>query len=187
MKISFCFEALEFQCHFALRPSKVRKLVRRNQFQVKSTNMGTGRKLVTLQYACFPRCAERPHFWLNFATVQGLNFDLATFGQRKFSNVGALRQDPATWFEFLSFFIFWTLVAAPLDHDLSFWSFFELFRIIVRKKCTGIVCKNCRKQFKGKLSKAQPKFPACLGFFTKLCTKSAVFKSSIALARFNFT
>ena len=33
------------------RPSKVRKLVCTNQFQVKNTKMGTGRKFVTLQYA----------------------------------------------------------------------------------------------------------------------------------------
>ena len=32
-----------------MRPLKVRKLVRANQFQVKSTKMGTGRKFVTLQ------------------------------------------------------------------------------------------------------------------------------------------
>ena len=46
----FRFEALEFQCNFLLRPSKVRKLVRTNpnQFQLKSTKMGTGRKFVTL-------------------------------------------------------------------------------------------------------------------------------------------
>ena len=36
MKISFCFEAIEFQRHFLRRPSKVRKLVRTNQFQVES-------------------------------------------------------------------------------------------------------------------------------------------------------
>ena len=46
----FCLEAIEFQCNFVLRPSKVRKLVCTNQFQVKSTKMGTGRKFVTLQY-----------------------------------------------------------------------------------------------------------------------------------------
>ena len=51
MKIYFCLEAIEFQCNFVLRPSKVRKLVRTNQFQVKSTKMGTGRKFVTLQYS----------------------------------------------------------------------------------------------------------------------------------------
>ena len=50
MKIYFCLEAIEFQCNFVLRPSKVRKLVRTNQFQAKSTKMGTGRKFVTLQY-----------------------------------------------------------------------------------------------------------------------------------------
>ena len=50
MEIFFCFDALEFQRQFVLRPSKVRKLVRTNQFQVKSTKMGTGRKFVTLQY-----------------------------------------------------------------------------------------------------------------------------------------
>ena len=50
MKNYFCLEAIEFQCNFVLRPSKVRKLVRTNQFQVKSTKMGTGRKFVTLQY-----------------------------------------------------------------------------------------------------------------------------------------
>ena len=49
MKIYFRFEALEFQWHFVFRPSKVRKLVRTNQFQVKSTKMGTRRKFVTLQ------------------------------------------------------------------------------------------------------------------------------------------
>ena len=38
------------KCNFVLRPSKVRKLVRTNQFQVKSTKMGTGRKFITLQY-----------------------------------------------------------------------------------------------------------------------------------------
>ena len=36
--------------HFVLRPSKELKLVRTDQFQVKSTKMGTGRKFVTLQY-----------------------------------------------------------------------------------------------------------------------------------------
>ena len=50
MKISFCFEAIEFQRHFFRRPSKVRKLVRTNQFQVESTKIGTVRKFVTLQY-----------------------------------------------------------------------------------------------------------------------------------------
>ena len=50
MKISFCFEAIEFQRHFLRRPSKVRKLVRMNQFQVESTKIGTVRKFVTLQY-----------------------------------------------------------------------------------------------------------------------------------------
>ena len=50
MKISFCFEAIEFQRHFRRRPSKVRKLVRTNQFQVESTKIGTVRKFVTLQY-----------------------------------------------------------------------------------------------------------------------------------------
>ena len=49
---SFRFEALEFQCYFVLRLSKVRKLVCVNRFQVKSTKMGTGRKFVTLQYTC---------------------------------------------------------------------------------------------------------------------------------------
>ena len=49
MNISFCFGAIEFQCDFIMRPSKVRKLVPANQFQVKSTKMGTGRKFVTLQ------------------------------------------------------------------------------------------------------------------------------------------
>ena len=42
MKISFCFDALEFQRYFVWWPSKVRKLVRTNQFQVKSTKMGSG-------------------------------------------------------------------------------------------------------------------------------------------------
>ena len=56
MKIYFCLEAIEFQCNFVLRPSKVRKLVRTNQFQVKSTKMGTGRKFVTLQYVYVPVC-----------------------------------------------------------------------------------------------------------------------------------
>ena len=50
MKIYFCLEANEFQCNFVLRPSRVRKLVRTNQFQVKSTKLGTVRKFVTLQY-----------------------------------------------------------------------------------------------------------------------------------------
>ena len=50
MKISFRLEALKFQCHFLLRPSKVRKLIHTNQFQLKGTKMGTGRKVVTLQY-----------------------------------------------------------------------------------------------------------------------------------------
>ena len=45
MKIYFCLGAIEFQCNFVLRPSKVRKLVRTNQFQVKSTKMGTVRKI----------------------------------------------------------------------------------------------------------------------------------------------
>ena len=35
----FCLEAIEFKCIFVLRPSKVRKLVRTNQFQVKSTKI----------------------------------------------------------------------------------------------------------------------------------------------------
>ena len=50
MKIYFCLGAIEFQCNFVLRPSKVRKLVRTNQFQVKSTKIDTVRKFVTLQY-----------------------------------------------------------------------------------------------------------------------------------------
>ena len=50
MKISSCFEALDFQCHFVLRLSEVRKLVHTNLFQVKSTKMGTARKFATLQY-----------------------------------------------------------------------------------------------------------------------------------------
>ena len=48
-KFIFGLEAIEFQCNFVVRPSKVRKLVRTNQFQVKSTKIGTGRKFVTLQ------------------------------------------------------------------------------------------------------------------------------------------
>ena len=44
MKIYFCLGAIKFQCNFVLRPSKVRKLVRMNQFQVKSTKMGTGER-----------------------------------------------------------------------------------------------------------------------------------------------
>ena len=58
MKISFCFLAIEFQRHFLRRPSKVRKLVRTNQFQVESTKIGTVRKFVTLQYmlACLRLC-----------------------------------------------------------------------------------------------------------------------------------
>ena len=47
----FCFEAIELQCDFIMKLSKVGKLVRTNQFQVKSTKMGTRRKFVTLQYA----------------------------------------------------------------------------------------------------------------------------------------
>ena len=45
---------------FVLRPSKVRKLVRTNQFQVKSTKMGTGRKFVILQYVSnfFTLCGD---------------------------------------------------------------------------------------------------------------------------------
>ena len=39
MKIYFCLGAIEFQCNFVLMPSKVRKLVRTNQFQVKSTKI----------------------------------------------------------------------------------------------------------------------------------------------------
>ena len=39
-KFFFRFEALKFQSHFLLRPSKVRKVVRTNQFQLKSTKMG---------------------------------------------------------------------------------------------------------------------------------------------------
>ena len=50
MRTSFQFEALEFQCHIVLRPSKVRKLVWTNQFQVNSTKMGTGRKFVILRF-----------------------------------------------------------------------------------------------------------------------------------------
>ena len=50
MKICFCLGAIEFQCNFVLRLSRVRKLVRTNQFQVKSTKMGTVRNFVTLQY-----------------------------------------------------------------------------------------------------------------------------------------
>ena len=53
MKIYFCLGAIEFQCNFVLRPSKVRKLVRTNQFQVKSTKIDTVRKFVTLQYICY--------------------------------------------------------------------------------------------------------------------------------------
>ena len=45
----FCFEIVQFHCVFIVRPGKVRKLVRRNQFQVKSTKIGTGGKFVTLQ------------------------------------------------------------------------------------------------------------------------------------------
>ena len=44
----FCFED-----HFVLRTSKVRKLVRANQFQVKSTKIGAVQNFVTLQYAIF--------------------------------------------------------------------------------------------------------------------------------------
>ena len=61
MKIYFVLRPSNFNVIIALRPSKVRKLVRTNQFQVKSTKMGTGRKFVTLQYvvdvlpnACVP-------------------------------------------------------------------------------------------------------------------------------------
>ena len=64
MKISFCFEAVEFQCDFIMRPLKVQKLVRANQFQVKSTKMGIGRKFVTLQYtrpSCFRLHHESRH------------------------------------------------------------------------------------------------------------------------------
>ena len=43
-EISFCFETLELD-DFVFRPSKVRKLVRTNQFQVKSMKMGTGWKM----------------------------------------------------------------------------------------------------------------------------------------------
>ena len=52
MKVSFGFDALEFQSHFVFRPSKVRKLIRTNQFHVKNTKMGAGRKFVTLQSMC---------------------------------------------------------------------------------------------------------------------------------------
>ena len=54
MKRSFCLEALEFQSHFVLRTSKVRTLVRTNQFQVKCTKMGTRRKFVTFRYDVLP-------------------------------------------------------------------------------------------------------------------------------------
>ena len=47
MKISFRFETLEFQCHFVLRLSKVRELVRAKSKVRKWVN---GRKFVTLQY-----------------------------------------------------------------------------------------------------------------------------------------
>ena len=52
MKVSFGFDALEFQSHFVFRPSKVRKLIRTNQFHVKNTKMGAGRNFVTLQSMC---------------------------------------------------------------------------------------------------------------------------------------
>ena len=43
------------------------------------------------------------------------------------------------------------------------------------------------KKFKKGWSNVPPKLLACIGFNTKLCTKSAVFKSSIALGRLYLT
>ena len=40
-KIFFCLEAIEFQCNFVLRLLKIRKVVRTNQFQVKSTKISS--------------------------------------------------------------------------------------------------------------------------------------------------
>ena len=45
MKISFCFEALEFQRYSVLRPSKVRKLVRTNQFPSQKYENGYRTKI----------------------------------------------------------------------------------------------------------------------------------------------
>ena len=42
MKISFCFEAIEFQRHFLRKPSKVRKLVRTNQIIAGPGKHGDG-------------------------------------------------------------------------------------------------------------------------------------------------
>ena len=78
MKISFCFEAIEFQRHFVRRPSEVRKLVRTNQFQVESTKIGTVRKFVTLQYPKSKHCydqTQRSEFTL------ALNLDILDAGQ----------------------------------------------------------------------------------------------------------
>ena len=52
-KFLFALRSSIFNVFLILRPSKVRKLVRTNQFQVHSTKMGTGRKFVTLQYFLF--------------------------------------------------------------------------------------------------------------------------------------
>ena len=53
MKISFSLLALDFQYNFVLRPSNVPKLVRANQFQVKSTKLCTEQKFVTLTVSMF--------------------------------------------------------------------------------------------------------------------------------------
>ena len=54
--------AIEFQCNFVLRPSKVRKLVCTNQFQVKSTKMGTVRKyeLYSKSFGFFSEVVDSP-------------------------------------------------------------------------------------------------------------------------------
>ena len=65
MKIYFCLEAIEFKCNFVFRPSKVQKIVRTNQFQVKSTKMGTRQKFVLystlLVFFCKIVCGQTPH------------------------------------------------------------------------------------------------------------------------------
>ena len=45
----FGFDALQFQSHFVLRPSKERKFIRANQLRVESMKMGPGRNFVILQ------------------------------------------------------------------------------------------------------------------------------------------
>ena len=65
---------------FVLRPSKVRKLVRTNQFQVKSTKIGTVRKFVTLQYQLKYFQSSYVKLMQVFGTVGALPKSLAFYG-----------------------------------------------------------------------------------------------------------